>query len=172
MCSSRCSPPAVHLFCFTHYSQSSLAATSSPQTPIRCSLYSQKNKIGGLSLHVFLLACGSLRADRAVMLFAISPVPTVASFQSLVPLSFHSATFSTPHKSSSFTSLHEPTQFHSAIRLLCLQLVFGGLIKMSNTPTLITASNCSIPPTKSFRSVQSLPLPFPTLKQKIMPALP
>ena len=41
--SSRCSLTAVHLFCFTHYSQSSLAATSSPQTPIRCSLYSQKN---------------------------------------------------------------------------------------------------------------------------------
>lgn len=128
--------------------------------------------IGGLSLHVVLLACGSLRANRAVMLFAFNPVPTVASFQSLVPLSLHSATFSTPHKSSSFSSLHEPTQFHSAIRLLCLQLVFGGLIKMSNTPSLITASNCSIPPNKSFRSVQSLPLPFPTLKQKITPALP
>lgn len=128
--------------------------------------------IGGLSLHVVLLACGSLRADRAVMLFAVSPVPPVASFQSLVPLSFHSATFSTPHKSSSFTSLHEPTQFHSAIRLSCLQLVFTGLIKMSNTPTQITDSNCSIPPLQSFRSVQSLPLPFPTLKQKITPALP
>jgi len=128
--------------------------------------------IGGLSLHVFLLACGSLRANRAVMLFAVNPVPTVASFQSLVPLSFHSATFSTTRKSSSFSSLNEPTQFYFAIRLLRLQLVFGGLIILSNTPTLITASNCSIPPIKSFRSVQSLPLPFPTLKQKITPALP
>ena len=128
--------------------------------------------IGGLSLHVVLLACGSLRANRAVMLFAINPVPTVASFHSFVPHSLNSATFSTPHKSSSFISLNEPTQFHFAIRLLCLQLVFGELIKMSNTPTLITASNCSIPPNKSFRSVQSLPLPFPTLMQKITPALP
>ena len=41
--SNGCSLTAVHLFCFTHYSQPSLAATSSPQTPIRCSLYSQKN---------------------------------------------------------------------------------------------------------------------------------
>jgi len=32
--SSRCSPPAVHLFCFTHFSQSSLAASSFPQTPL------------------------------------------------------------------------------------------------------------------------------------------
>lgn len=86
--SSRCSPPAVHLFCFTHFSHSSLAAISSPQTPIKCSLYSQKNKIGGLSLHEFGLACGSLRANRAVMLFAINPVPTVASFHtSTQPLS-------------------------------------------------------------------------------------
>ncbi|MEP0985223.1 hypothetical protein [Ekhidna sp.] len=106
------------------------------------------------------------------MLFAISPVPTVASFQSFVPLSFYSATFSTTRKSSSFSSLHEPSQFHYAIRMFDLQLVFGELIKMSNTPTLITASNCSIPPNKSFRSVQSLPLPFPILKQKITPALP
>jgi len=128
--------------------------------------------IGGLSLHVVLLACGSLRADRAVMLFAVNLVPAVASFQSLVPLSFHSATFSTAHKSSSFSSLHEPTQFHSAIRLLCLQLVFGVLIQKSNTPTQITDSNCSIPPNNSFRSVQSLPLPLPTLMQKITPALP
>ena len=40
LCSSRCSPPAVYLFCFTHFPQSSLAAISSPQTPIKCSLYS------------------------------------------------------------------------------------------------------------------------------------
>lgn len=172
MRSSGCSLTAVHLFCFTHSLLPHSQLFHPPKPLLRCSLHSQYFLLGVCRCLLFLLACGSLRADRAVMFFAFPNVLSVASFQSFVPHSFNSATFSTAHKSSSFISLNEPTQFHFAIRLLCLQLVFGELIKMSNTPTLITASNCSIPPNKSFRSVQSLPLPFPTLMQKITPALP
>lgn len=115
---------------------------------------------------MFLLACGSLRADRAVMFFAFSNVLSVASFQSFVPHSFNSATFSTAHKRSSFTSLHEPTHRHSAI---CLQSSSNGFVlqsKNTNPSKAIAGSYCSIPFQQSFRSVQSLPLPLPTLMQK------
>lgn len=124
--SSRCSLTAVHLFCFTHSLLPHSQLLHPPKPHLRCSLHSQYFLLGVCRCLLFLLACGSLRADRAVMLFAVNPVPTVASFQSLVPLSFHSATFSTPLKSSSFTSLNKPTRFHYAIRLFDLQLVFDG----------------------------------------------
>lgn len=153
-------------------SPSSLAAISSPQTPLRCSLHSQYFLLGVCRCLLFLLACGSLRAYRAVMFFAFPNVLSVASFQSFVPHSFNSATFSTTRKSSSFTSLHEPTHRHSAI---CLQSFSNGFVlqsKNTNPTNAIAGSYCSIPFQQSFRSVQSLPLPLPTLMQKNTPALP
>jgi len=170
--SSRCSLTAVHLFCFTHSLHPHSQLFHPPKPLLRCSLLSQYFLLGVCRCLLFLLACGSLRADRAVMLFAFCHVPPVASFQSLVPHSFHSATFSTAHKSSSFTTLHELTQSHSAI---CLQFsfnVFVWQLKSTNTPHAIAVSYCSIPSQQSFRFVQSLPLPLPTLMQKITPALP
>ena len=116
--SSGCSLTVVHLFCFTHSLLPHSQLLHPPKPLLRGSLYSQYFLLGVCRCLLFLLACGSLRADRAVMFFAVSPVPTVASFQSFVPHSFNSATFSTAHKSSSFSSLHEPTHRHSAI---CLQ---------------------------------------------------
>lgn len=116
--SSGCSLTAVHLFCFTHSLLPHSQLFQPPKLLLRCSLHSQYFLLGVCRCLLFLLACGSLRADRAVMFFAISHVLTVASFQSFVPHSFNSATFSTAHKSSSFSSLHEPTHRHSAI---CLQ---------------------------------------------------
>lgn len=106
------------------------------------------------------------------MFSAIPHVPTVASFQSFVPHSFNSATFGTARKSSSFTSLHEPTHRHSAI---CLQSFSNGFVlqsKNTNPTNAHAGSYCFIPFQQSFRSVQSLPLPLPTLMQKITPALP
>jgi len=106
------------------------------------------------------------------MFFAFPYVLSVASFQSFVPHSFNSATFSTARKSSSFTSLHEPTHRHSAI---CLQSSSNGFVlqsKITYPANAIAGSYCSIPFQQSFRSVQSLPLPLPTLMQKNTPALP
>jgi hypothetical protein len=106
------------------------------------------------------------------MFFAFPHVPSVASFQLFVPHSFNSATFSTARKSSSFTSLHGPTQRHSAI---CLQSSTNGFVlhsKNTNQANAIAGSYCSIPYQQSFRSVQSLPLPLPILMQKNTPALP
>ena len=153
-------------------SPSSLAAISSPKPFLWCSLHSQCFLLGVCRCLVLMLACGSLRADRAVMFFAFPNVLSVTSFQSFVPHSFNSATFSTARKSSSFTSLHEPTQSYSAI---CLQFSFNVFVwqmKSTNTPQAIAVSYCSIPSQQSFRSVQSLPLPLPTLMPKITPALP
>lgn len=66
-----------------------------PQTPIRCSL-SLTTLLLGVCRHLLILrACGSLRANRAVTFFAVHHLPTVASFQSFVPHSFHSATSAT-----------------------------------------------------------------------------
>ena len=124
--SSRCSLTAVHLFCFTHSLLPHSQLFHPPKPLLWCSLNSQYFLLGVCRCLLFLLACGSLRADRAVMFFAFPNVLSVTSFQSFVPHSFNSATFGTAHKSSSFTSLYEPTQFHSAIRLFDLQLVFGG----------------------------------------------
>lgn len=152
--SSRCSLTAVHLFRFTPSLPPHSQLFHPPKPLLWCSLNSHYFLLGVCRCLLFLLACGSLRADRAVMLFAVNPVPTVASFQSLVPLSFHSATFSTPHKSSSFTSLHEPTKFHSAMRLFDLQLIFDRWFKMSNTPTRTTANNCFISPQQSYRLIK------------------
>ena len=92
----------------------SVAATLPPQTHLRSA--KAVVFIGVSPLLIVMLACGSLRANRAVTIFAIRHLLSVASFQSFVPHSFHSATFSNPRKSSSFTTLHEPTYLHYAIR--------------------------------------------------------
>ena len=170
--SSRCSLTAVHLFCFTHSLLPHSQLFHPPKPLLRCSLHSQYFLLGVCRCLLFLLACGSLRADRAVMFFAFPNVLSVASFQSFVPHSFNSATFSTAHKRSSFTTLHEPTHRHSAI---CLQSFSNGFVlqsKNTNPANAIAGSYCSIPFHQSFRSVQSLPLPLPTLMQKNTPALP
>jgi len=106
------------------------------------------------------------------MFFAIPHVPTVASFQSFVPHFFNSATFGTAHKRSFFTTLHEPTQRHSAICLQSSSKWFVIKLKSTNPTNAFAGSYCSIPFQPSFRSVQSLPLPLPTRKQKSTPALP
>ena len=104
------------------------------------------------------------------MIFAFFHIPTVTSFQSFVPHSFHSATFSTAHKSSSFTALHEPTQSHTAI---CLQFsfnVFVWQLKSANTPHVIAVSYCSIPSQQSFRSIATFAFADPDAKKHASPA--
>src|SRR5690606_38669380 len=156
-----CAPVGAHSLPFTCFaSHHSLLPHSQlfhpPKPLLRCSLHSQYFLLGVCRCLLFLLACGSLRADRAVMFFAFPHVLSVASFQSFVPHSFNSATFSTAHKSRSFTSLHEPTHRHSAI---CLQTSYNGFVlqsKITNPTNAIAGSYCSIPFQQSFRSAQSL----------------
>ena len=71
--SSRCSLTAVHLFCSTHSLHPHSQLFHPPKPLLRCSLHSQYFFLGVCRCLLFLLACGSLRADRAVMLFAVNP---------------------------------------------------------------------------------------------------
>jgi len=69
-------------------------------------------------LPVFLLACGSLRADRDVRLFAVNPVPTVASFHLSFLFPFIQP-LSAPHTRVAH-SLHYTSQHNSIPQYGCL----------------------------------------------------
>jgi hypothetical protein len=106
------------------------------------------------------------------MIFAFSPMPTVASCQSLLPHSFHSATFSNTHKSGSFSTLHDPSSFipQSVCYLSNIYLIYQSKHQI-HTATQPHTQQPVIAPfhthTNSLHSFQSPPLPSPTLKQKI-----
>lgn len=72
-------------------------------------------------LHV-MRACRSLRADRAVTIFAIIYLPAVASFQALVPHAFHSATSATRARVAH--SLHYTAQHFFILQYSGLIIIF------------------------------------------------
>lgn len=118
-------------------------------------------------------ACGSLRADRAVTIFAFSHLPTVASFPSFVPHSLSKATFGNPRKSSSFSPLHEPSHLHFAIPILQLQYPSTIPEKIENitiiqhTQVLLHYDSVNVP----LHSVPTLAFPSTEAKNRASPAV-
>jgi len=171
-----CAPVGARHLPFTCFASHSLLPHSQllhpPKPHLRCSLNSQSFLLGVCRCLLFLLACGSLRADRAVMFFAFPLVLSVASFQSFVPHSFNLATFSTARESSSFITLHI-----SSLKLVwhwCFtyEFAFGRRVNLPNAIPSLQYNDLLKIRSSIFRFIQSLPLPLPTRKQKNTPALP
>jgi hypothetical protein len=142
--SGRCSCLRVCLFCCTTLVHSSFAATPAPSYPKAETVHLPSYNNRGQPPLIVLLACGSLRANRAVTVFVVAPLW-------LLPCSLHFI---------AFTRQRHPTQEPSFNR------------SFRSTPRLSLPGHMSFPPANhavaarfrftppSFTAPHISPLPF------------